>query len=195
MAGTPVKIFVPGNHLMAGLLGQRDELLRMIEHAFPDVRIAVRGNEVSIEAADGGSVGSVDRVATLFQELIILLEALHLYPIFYLNLTAALANIDPALDEAARNLGASRWRRWRRITLPLILPGLFAGATIVFDTTTATRLAWGIQSVPTVVYLDSAGNVVYNGKAVWKDLAAAIENTLKLPANTIQFKAAGTGYG
>ena len=75
MAGTPVKIFVPGNHLMAGLLGQRDELLRMIEHAFPDVRIAVRGNEVSIEAADGGSVGSVDRVATLFQELIILLEA------------------------------------------------------------------------------------------------------------------------
>ena len=71
----------------------------------------------------------------------------------------------------------------------------YAGATIVFDTTTATRLAWGIQSVPTVVYLDSAGNVVYNGKAVWKDLAAAIENTLKLPANTIQFKAAGTGYG
>jgi phosphate starvation-inducible PhoH-like protein len=74
VAGTPVKILVPGNHLMAGLLGQRDELLRMIEHAFPDVRIAVRGNEVSIEEADGGSGASADRVATLFQELIILLE-------------------------------------------------------------------------------------------------------------------------
>ncbi len=48
MAATPVKILVPGNHLMAGLLGQRDELLRQIEDAFPDVRIAVRGNEVSI---------------------------------------------------------------------------------------------------------------------------------------------------
>ena len=49
MAGTPVKILVPGNHLMAGLLGQRDELLRLIEAAFPDVRIVVRGNEVSVE--------------------------------------------------------------------------------------------------------------------------------------------------
>lgn len=71
----------------------------------------------------------------------------------------------------------------------------YTGATVVFDTTTKTRLAWGIQSVPTVVYIDNAGNVVYNGKAVWKDLAAAIETALKLPANTIQFKPAGTGYG
>ncbi len=49
MAGTPVKILVPGNHLMAGLLGQRDELLRLIEDAFPDVHIAVRGNEVTVD--------------------------------------------------------------------------------------------------------------------------------------------------
>ena len=35
-------------------------------------------------------------------------EALHLYPILYLNLAAALANLDPALDEAARNLGAGK---------------------------------------------------------------------------------------
>jgi len=56
VAGTPVKILVPGNHLMAGLLGQRDELLRQIEGAFPDVRIAVRGNEVSLEGT--GPTGS-----------------------------------------------------------------------------------------------------------------------------------------
>ena len=49
MAGTQVKILVPGNHLMAGLLGQRDELLRLVEGAFDDVRIAVRGNEISID--------------------------------------------------------------------------------------------------------------------------------------------------
>lgn len=63
---------------------------------------------------------------------IVLIEALALYPILYLNATAALANLDPALDEAAENLGASWWRRFRQITLPLIRPGLFAGATIVF---------------------------------------------------------------
>lgn len=63
---------------------------------------------------------------------VVLMEVLHLYPILYLNLTAALANLDPALDEAAENLGAPRWQRFFRITLPLILPGVFAGATIVF---------------------------------------------------------------
>ncbi len=59
-------------------------------------------------------------------------EALHLYPIFYLNAVAALANVDPALEEAARNLGCRGFALFRRVTLPLILPGLFAGATLVF---------------------------------------------------------------
>src|SRR5690606_18398356 len=63
---------------------------------------------------------------------VVLMEALHLYPILYLNVTAALANLDPALDEAATNLGAGRVRRFFRCTLPLIVPGLFAGGTIVF---------------------------------------------------------------
>ncbi len=63
---------------------------------------------------------------------IVIAEALHLYPILFLNITAAMANLDPALDEAAQGLGASRWTRFSRITLPLITPGVFAGATIVF---------------------------------------------------------------
>jgi len=63
---------------------------------------------------------------------VVVLEALHLYPILYLNVQAALANIDPAMEEAARNLGASGLRLFRRITLPLMMPGVFAGSTIVF---------------------------------------------------------------
>ncbi|MBL8758125.1 MAG: iron ABC transporter permease [Phycisphaerae bacterium] len=63
---------------------------------------------------------------------VVAVQALNLYPIIYLNATAALANLDPALDEAAENLGASWWRRFFTITLPLIRPGLFAGGTIVF---------------------------------------------------------------
>ncbi len=59
-------------------------------------------------------------------------EALHLYPIFYLNAVAAIANLDPALEEAAANLGCAGWRRFWRITLPLVMPGLFAGSIIVF---------------------------------------------------------------
>ena len=61
-----------------------------------------------------------------------IVEALSLYPIIYLNTVAALANIDPAMEEAAQNLGCTGFRRFRKITLPLIMPGLFAGGTIVF---------------------------------------------------------------
>jgi iron(III) transport system permease protein len=63
---------------------------------------------------------------------IVVMNALHLYPILYLNLVAALANVDPAMEEAAENLGCTGLRKFFKITLPLIMPGLFAGGTIVF---------------------------------------------------------------
>lgn len=62
---------------------------------------------------------------------IVVVEALHLYPILLLNAQAALANIDPAMEQAAANIGASRFTIFRRIILPLMRPGLFAGCTIV----------------------------------------------------------------
>ncbi|OYV47660.1 MAG: ABC transporter permease [Verrucomicrobia bacterium 21-51-4] len=63
---------------------------------------------------------------------IVLLNAFSLYPILYLNAIAALSNIDPALDEAAENLGCRGFKRFRKITLPLMRSGLFAGCTIIF---------------------------------------------------------------
>jgi iron(III) transport system permease protein len=63
---------------------------------------------------------------------VVVLEVLHLYPIMYLNVAAALANVDPAMEEAAANLGARAWTIFRRITFPLMSPGLCAGAIIVF---------------------------------------------------------------
>jgi len=63
---------------------------------------------------------------------VIIMNALHLYPILYLNVLAALANVDPAMEEAAENLGCTGFRKFRKITLPLIMPGLFAGGTIIF---------------------------------------------------------------
>jgi iron(III) transport system permease protein len=63
---------------------------------------------------------------------VVILNALHLYPILYLNILAALANVDPAMEEAAENLGCTGFRKFRKVTLPLIMPGVFAGGTIVF---------------------------------------------------------------
>lgn len=63
---------------------------------------------------------------------VVFLNAISLYPILYLNAAASLANIDPAMEEAAENLGCTGWKRFFKITLPLMRPGVFAGATIVF---------------------------------------------------------------
>src|SRR5262245_30776928 len=71
MAATQVRIDVPGNHLMVGLLGQRDELLRLIEEAFPGTPVHVRGNEITVEGDEA------DRVARLFGELVTLLQRGH----------------------------------------------------------------------------------------------------------------------
>jgi len=89
---------------------------------------------------------------------VVILEVLHLYPIMYLNASAALANVDPTMVEAARNLGASRWRTFRTVTLPLIRPGLFAGGTIVF--------IWSFTELgtPLMVNYDAVLPVqIYNG--------------------------------
>ena len=63
---------------------------------------------------------------------IVAMNILHLFPMIYINVSNTLAKIDPDLDEAASGLGANGFRRFRRILLPLALPGLFAGASITF---------------------------------------------------------------
>jgi phosphate starvation-inducible PhoH-like protein len=68
---TQVKILVPGNHLMIGLLGQQDELLRVVEGAFAGTSIHVRGNEINVAGPDAQQVGR------LFEELLALLERGH----------------------------------------------------------------------------------------------------------------------
>jgi iron(III) transport system permease protein len=89
---------------------------------------------------------------------VVLLQTLHLYPIMYLNLVAALANVDPSLEEAGRNVGASGWTLLRRITFPLMLPGFFAGAILVFIwslTDLGTPLMFGYRDVISVRIFDS----------------------------------------
>ena len=65
-------MLVPGNHLMVDVLGERDELLRRVESAFP-VSILVRGNEINVS----GDAESTARVARLFEELVVLVERGH----------------------------------------------------------------------------------------------------------------------
>lgn len=96
---------------------------------------------------------------------IVVLQVLNLYPIMFLNVSAAMANVDPALREAAQNLGAGGWRLFRTITLPLILPGYFAGAIIVFIwafTDLGTPLIFGYSRVVPVQIFDAVTSINSN---------------------------------
>lgn len=87
-----------------------------------------------------------------------IIEALHLYPIFYLNIVTALGNLDPALDEAAANLGASKLKRFFMIKLPLIRPGILAGASLV--------LVWSFTELGTPLmfgYTRTTAVQIFNG--------------------------------
>ncbi len=63
---------------------------------------------------------------------IVILQVLHFLPIAYLNCVAALARIDRSLEEAAQSLGAHGFHLFRTVTLPLMIPGLFAAGSLVF---------------------------------------------------------------
>jgi iron(III) transport system permease protein len=63
---------------------------------------------------------------------IILVFALQYYPFVYLLTSGALKTVDRSLEEAAENLGARGRRTFFRVTLPLVIPSVTAGALIAF---------------------------------------------------------------
>ena len=72
--------------------------------------------------------------------------------------SARLRTLDPALEEAAMDLGATEWRAFLRVTLPSLMPGIVAAAllalTISFDDYVITSLVAGVDSttLPMVIY-------------------------------------------
>ncbi|HWL73213.1 MAG TPA: ABC transporter permease subunit, partial [Burkholderiaceae bacterium] len=63
---------------------------------------------------------------------VVLVQTLHFFPFILLNTAVSLSNIDASLEEMAQNLGCHGFRLFRRVTLPLMLPGFVAGALLTF---------------------------------------------------------------
>ncbi len=133
LAAINAKLDFPGKTILTGLL-----LTPMIMPPFVGAigfqRFFARRGSVNILLLDWGLIDSPIEwlgEGNLFWAVVVL-EVLHLYPIMYLNLSAALANIDPSLEEMASTLGISKWRQFKDIVWPLARPGFFAGAIIVF---------------------------------------------------------------
>jgi putative spermidine/putrescine transport system permease protein len=83
------------------------------------------------------SVGLISEpLALLYSETAVVIGSLHVFfPMMVLPLASALGKIDPNLEDCARTLGAPWWKVFLRVTLPLSVPGLVAGFTLVFSLT------------------------------------------------------------
>ncbi len=68
---------------------------------------------------------------------------------------ARVSNLDPSLEEAASDLYASRWKSFRKVTLPLIMPGVLGGAllalTLSLDDVVITSFVQGPGATPLAV--------------------------------------------
>jgi iron(III) transport system permease protein len=81
---------------------------------------------------------------------VLLVETVHLFPLMALSILDSLSRVDPSLEEAAQSLGATGWRRFWDVTLPLTTPGYVSGALLVFIWTFAdfvTPLVVGVQDL------------------------------------------------
>jgi spermidine/putrescine transport system permease protein len=63
---------------------------------------------------------------------IIIAHVIFSFPVVALIVRARLRKLDPRLEEAALDLGATRWHAFRRITLPLLIPGIIGAALMAF---------------------------------------------------------------
>ncbi len=70
---TDIRLKVPSNHLIVDLLGEADAHLKLVEGAFPAVRIVARGNQIDIH----GDEEVAESVRTVFEELLILVQEGH----------------------------------------------------------------------------------------------------------------------
>jgi putative spermidine/putrescine transport system permease protein len=95
-------------------------------------------------------------LALMYTENAVLVSLIHVfYPFMVLPIAGSLQNIDPSVVRAAQNLGAGRWQVFRRVILPLSLPGVVAGCVIVFALTCSafvTPLILGGPKVKVMAY-------------------------------------------
>lgn len=94
--------------------------------------IILSNNGVANQAL--GWLGLIDDPLRLMNNYIgVTIALVHVFlPFLILPLLANIQAINPEVETAARSLGASRWRAFRRITLPLSMPGIQAGTVLVF---------------------------------------------------------------
>ena len=110
---------------------------------------------------------------------LVFVQALSMFPIAYLTLDGVLRGIDSTTEDAALDLGASRWQTFRDITLPLSVPGILSAWLLVFVTSLADFAnpmilagRFDVLSVQAYLQFTGMGNL---------SMGAALSNLLLVP--------------
>ena len=93
---------------------------------------------------------------------IVIVQTLTFFPVCYMMLKGLLKNIDPSLEEAARDMGASRMKVFTSVTLPLMLPGLGNAFLVTFiesiaDFANPMIIGGSYDTLATTIYLQITG--------------------------------------
>lgn len=99
---------------------------------------------------------------------LVIVQTMTFFPVAYLLLTGLLKHIDPSLEEAARNMGASRWKTFTTVTLPLMAPGIANAFLLTFIETVADFanpmvIGGDYSTLATQIYLQAIGNYDMQG--------------------------------
>ena len=101
---------------------------------------------------------------------IVIVQTLTFFPVCYMMLKGLLKNIDPSLEEAARDMGASRFKVFMTVTLPLLLPGLGNAFLVTFiesiaDFANPMIIGGSYDTLATTIYLQITGAYDKEGAA------------------------------
>jgi iron(III) transport system permease protein len=101
---------------------------------------------------------------------IAIVQTLTFFPVCYMMLKGLLKNIDPSLEEAARDMGASRFKVFMTVTFPLILPGLGNAFLVTFiesiaDFANPMIIGGSYDTLATTIYLQITGAYDKEGAA------------------------------
>lgn len=101
---------------------------------------------------------------------LVIVQTMTFFPVCYLMLKGLLKNIDPSLEEAARDMGASRMKVFTTVTLPLLLPGLGNAFLVTFiesaaDFANPMLIGGNYDTLATTIYLQITGAYDKQGAA------------------------------
>lgn len=93
---------------------------------------------------------------------IAIVQIMTFFPVCYLMLKGLLKNIDPSMEEASRDMGASRWKVFTTVTFPLMLPGLGNAFLVTFiesvaDFANPMLIGGSYDTLATTIYLRITG--------------------------------------